>query len=406
MATVQTIATTLTADSRPAVQSLRTFDAEVGKAFSRLDAMNKRAFSSGGIGGAGGIGGLGGGAQNAARGLLELSRGVEDAAVVFGTSGFSGAIRASSNNLSQMAMIMGGPLAGAIAGFAAAGVSIATPYIASLFDATEQTKKLKDETDQAIKSIGDLFESRLANNVRGTEFAFDLKGIGTAGGAASEISQRRRELNSLETREFFNRQQRDAVAAQGGNGAFSKETEEELRRLDKERGDMAAQSLQVQHEITRLKERQVVLARQEREAQAEEFAERIRQFQEEDKEEAIRNRNREIRDNERLENLLQSGVAGLGGKVDPLDDMNVPDALKGRISGLLGEIDALKDRKPGQLAGVATAGSQALLRAQAQAKEAAEAKRQREVLIKRLEDLIREVKNDRPLNPEDDVNLI
>jgi hypothetical protein len=291
MATVQTIATTLTADSRPAVQSLRTFDAEVGKAFSRLDAMNKRAFSSGG--GAGGFDAIGRGSSNAARGVLELSRGLEDFSSQFGTQGFAGGIRAASNNLSQMAFVMGGPLAGAIAGFAAAGLTLATPYITSLFDATEQTKKLKEETDKAIKAVDDLFSRRAAGNTRGAEFAFDLKDIDESSEAQSAIKQRQREARTLEEREFFNREQRDAVYAKGQETGFTKEITEELVRLDEEALSIAEKKLQVLSEITKLREKHVELSKQEA---AEEFANRIREFQKQDERDEQRRQGEARRD--------------------------------------------------------------------------------------------------------------
>jgi hypothetical protein len=270
----------------------------------------------------------------------------------------------------------------------------------------EATRKLKEENESAIKSINELFESRAAANVRGVEFGSDLAGIGDSGGALSALRQRQREARVLEEREFFNRQQRDEVAGRGGNGQFSKEIEEELRRLDNERLGIQEKQLQTQHEITRLKERQKQLQKDEAAA---EFADRIRKFQEEDakqaEQDAERRIKREQREFESLENILQSRIGGLGGKVDPLDDLGLVGPGMDEARKLLGEIDALKDKKPGQLAGVATADSQSLLRAQAQAKDAAEAKRQRAELLKKLEDLIREVKNNRPPDIEDDVNL-
>lgn len=398
MATIQTIATTLTADARPAITSLRTFDAEVGKAFSRLDAMNKRAFSSGGAGG--GLADFGRQSSNASRGILELSRGLEDFSTQFGTQGFAGGIRAASNNLSQMAMVMGGPVAGAIAGFAAAGATLAMPYIESLFDASVATKKLKEETDAAIKSINDLFERRVAGNVRGVEFGFDLRGVDKSDEARSEIERRRREARVLDEREFFNRQQRDEVAARGGNGAFSKEIEEELTRLDNERLSIQEKQLQTQHEIARLREKEKQLLKEESQIQkqkdADEFANRVRKFQEEDAQ-------ADERDRRRVEAMLQSRIRALGGG-DPLEGMNIPDELKDRIRGALETGDG-GFRGFAASAERGTAAAQRLIaEAKSRAREEAELKKQTAKLTE-LVTLIRDFARNLPDPPDDTVNL-
>lgn len=99
-----------------------------------------------------------GGMAVANRGLLELSRGVEDFAVVVGTGGLAGGIRAASNNLSQMAFIMGGPLAGAVAGLTVAGVSLWQAYQngadkakGSLQDYRQELQRVVQETDRFVK---------------------------------------------------------------------------------------------------------------------------------------------------------------------------------------------------------------------------------------------------------------
>lgn len=75
------------------------------------------------------------------RGLLELSRGAEDFAITYGTGGLSGALRASSNNLSQFAAIIH-PMAGVVVGF---GTAIATALIPSLFGTSKAAKESKKE---------------------------------------------------------------------------------------------------------------------------------------------------------------------------------------------------------------------------------------------------------------------
>jgi hypothetical protein len=517
MATNQTIASTLTMDTRPGVQSLRTWDTEVGKAFSRLDAMNKRAFASGGGGPTGALNGMASASSNASRGVLELSRGIEDFSTQFGTQGFAGGIRAASNNLSQMAMVMGGPVAGAIAGFAAAGATLAMPYIEGFFNATEQAKRFSEQLDIAIKKSRDLFEERSKEMEAAVDFRAERRGMDDG---PSAITKRLAELDKIEARQ----KEIDAATERNRNNAnipipradqagklpddanevsvgkadqFDKELarekldllrkerdlraeierlqtppvirnkqdelekiNERLKQLDEarqrnrfdrpedgnfearfgvenadamrekaakadqedfrlanERLELLRKERDLRFEIGQLTADQLKLKQQEAELQrqkdAEEFGNIIRKFQEEDQQEAEREAERkeeqrgkqEQREFERLENLLQSKAEGLGGKVDPLDDFGLVGPGMDEARKLLGEIDALKDKKPGQLAGVATADSQSLLRAQAQAKDAAEAKRQRAELLKKLEDLIREVKNNRPPDIEDDVNL-
>ena len=92
--------------------------------------------------------------SRASRGLLELSRGAEDAAVGFGLNGFQGAMRGATNNLTQFAFIAGGPALGAIAGFVAAGVSM-LPILFNIAsgskEATEGVEKLNTALDRLTK---------------------------------------------------------------------------------------------------------------------------------------------------------------------------------------------------------------------------------------------------------------
>lgn len=488
MATTQTIATTLTADHRPAVQSLRTFDAEVGKAFSRLDQMNKRAFSSGG-GAAGGLGALGGSSGVAARGFQELARGVEDAASVFGTSGFAGAIRASSNNLSQMASVMGGPLAGAIAGFAAAGLSMATPYISSLLDARDITKELAEQTDIAIRKSRELFETRAKERAAAIDFREERRGLGSSADAARAIRNREIDIekNRARIQELDAQRERnrafmvppgtdfEAMFGEGADAARDRAAKADQLdfQLANERLELLRKETELLVERGLLKKEQVELTKKEAEIQkqreAEERAAAIRRFQEEDE----RERQRKEREQERkvdrdagtIEGLLQGRLRGLGGKIDPLQGLDIPDPIKdlkkerdelrekegklvdeldgfwsrggdlnrfeeireemkkiaerrgeirgeleangdkasleSRLRGVLGEADALNSRPQAQLAQVVTADSQSLLRSQYMAKEAAERKRAAEKLQKAIEDILREIR-DRRKKQEDE----
>lgn len=571
MATIQTIATTLTADARPAVASLRTFDAEVGKAFSRLDSLNKRAMPS--LGGPGQLAAVGRGGSEAARGLLEASRAAEDFAVGFGVNGIQGAIRGSLNNLSQMSFLLGGPLVGAVAGFAAAGVSALSPYIAKLVEASDATRALSRETDIFIEKNRKLGELRTKEAEHAIDFRIELKG-GDAESTFEEIRKRRAELQKIEARQREleqaqnpndNRAESERIAllqreaelrreigrlqeqvpaeadALGGSiekrrteleklearikeidaerarnrgretpqmspleqRAFAEKSPEEQKALldQFQRADERAKELQAEKlellrketelrvEIGQLKRREMELTKEETELQRkkdqDEFAAIIRKFQIEDERQAEqehrdadrkrKEQNRdELRDNDRLQNILRDRMRGLGGNLDPLEGLAIPDRagdlkkeraglvdregklidefnelrnrvfaepgdnarwleiekelsqikerrgqirgeleslgdktpLADRLRGVLGEIDDLNKRPKFQLAQVATADSQALLRAQAFAKDSAERKRAEAALLAKLDKLIEEVKKARPPEIEgDDVNL-
>ena len=96
------------------------------------------------------------------RALLELSRGVEDAAVVYGTTGLSGAIRASSNNMSQMMSIMS-PMLGMITGFGVAILSLVLPAL------TAWATKSDDAADAMGRHTREIEKQRAAQEKKRNE---------------------------------------------------------------------------------------------------------------------------------------------------------------------------------------------------------------------------------------------
>lgn len=72
--------------------------------------------------------------------LNQLSYGVEDFLTVIGTTGFSGGMRAASNNLSQFVRILH-PAAGLVAGV---GIALGTAMIPALFRTSEASKEAED----------------------------------------------------------------------------------------------------------------------------------------------------------------------------------------------------------------------------------------------------------------------
>lgn len=96
--------------------------------------------------------------QRLARGLLEASRGAEDAAVSFGFGGWAGALRASINNISQLALVIS-PMAGAVAGFAGALVASAIPALTASSNAA---KDAKEDIEKLRFSLEDFNEMQLS----------------------------------------------------------------------------------------------------------------------------------------------------------------------------------------------------------------------------------------------------
>ena len=101
------------------------------------------------------------------RGILEASRGVEDFTIQLGPAGLSGAMRGASNNLSQMAFIMGGPAVGAAAGFA---IAIGTIVIPKLLEGSDATEKFTTNIDLLLGKLRGLESARLGT------LGVDLKG--------------------------------------------------------------------------------------------------------------------------------------------------------------------------------------------------------------------------------------
>jgi hypothetical protein len=98
--------------------------------------------------------------------FLELSRGAEDAASQIGTTGLSGAFRASANNLSQMASIMS-PLAGTIVGLGVAAVAVAPLIIKMFSDPISEAEKLAKELEKIKDLQSTLRTIQVERNVSG-----------------------------------------------------------------------------------------------------------------------------------------------------------------------------------------------------------------------------------------------
>lgn len=109
------------------------------------------------------------------QGMLELSRAAEDMTVVWGTQGLTGAIRASTNNLTQFFTVFGGPFAGAVAGFVAAGGTV-------LFNWWQSTKKATEEATEATNNYITSLE-RLKKRQQGRQIILESRAKGVTGHA-------------------------------------------------------------------------------------------------------------------------------------------------------------------------------------------------------------------------------
>jgi len=125
-----------------------------------------------------------GGMKNGTFAIQQLALGVQDAASVFGTAGFSGAIRAAGNNVIQFASLLN-PLAGTFAAFAITGVQLITDHFTkagkAAVAAVEDFKNFRSEVDKNQK----------AADIR--KEVGEVQKIGTSKGAREELEQMARD---------------------------------------------------------------------------------------------------------------------------------------------------------------------------------------------------------------------
>lgn len=179
-----------------ATQEAREFFAEVEsgatRTAQRMQVMGNSSKAS--------LDAMAGGTGNLTRGMLEASRGIEDFSSQIGTAGLGGALRASGNNMSQMAFVMGGPLAGAIAGVS---VAVGTTLIPMLFNLGDEAK----ETERKLAILQSRFEGLEAARVGAMNSS-----IGDQG---NTIKTLRRELTIHEsvTKEILRQQSQEEVGS-------------------------------------------------------------------------------------------------------------------------------------------------------------------------------------------------
>ena len=116
----------------------------------------------------------------------QMTFAVEDAASVWGTQGFSGALRAAGNNLTMVAMLMGGMKGQIIATTAIIG----TQLVASLL----KTQEIAERAAKGLESFRKSFSRIMTEVDRSKRFQFDLEDIGDSDSAVNRLKELDREL--------------------------------------------------------------------------------------------------------------------------------------------------------------------------------------------------------------------
>jgi hypothetical protein len=334
-------------------------------------------------------------------GMMNLAYGVQDAATVFGTGGFAGAIRASANNLQGLGIVlqemksnMGGiKEAMYSAEFAIVGISTAlmigadlwTAYAKRLDEAAEATAKLKlqafkPERDveeagraagfkQQLEDIDSVkqAENQLANTRKElrkneAEAAAALKGFTEARARAFNIDDILRQVKELRNIPDENlpglRQMRGEVEALGGESAAYKarrdlyQTSERLEKqyqqlvheghLLRVEETMAEQKLQEQQASADKKEADENNERLDKEAKKRDEEADKRKAQEEEQFE--RAKVRALRDYEQYVQGIEQGVNRLSQRVQAYDPT---EGIGGAAFGSAEAFDALGKARQG-----------------------------------------------------------
>lgn len=205
----------------------------------------------------------------------QLAYGVEDAVSVFGTMGLAGALRASSNNMSGIAMSMGGPWAVAATVLGTSVAALAIKYFEAGSDAKTSandiglfTDRLKAQQEQIKENIR--FQQKLAD-IRTTEKAGEerkslTQDIEQRAAAIEDLKRQARNLEGV----IENARQNNAgldqeygFVGQWMFGAGTKNEEEQLKKLrellnqeEQEIGKARARMSQIKEETPQIQARE------------------------------------------------------------------------------------------------------------------------------------------------------
>lgn len=225
---------------------------------------------------------LANGSRNTTFAIQQLALGLQDAASVFGTSGFGGAVRAAGNNVIQFASLLS-PLGGTIAAVAITGVQMLTDYFTKQAKAAGEAKQAVVDYADSVKLIqADVKRARGLADVAGMENPEQArnhaKGLQKRlDDAAKEAQMIDADIGGLDAEQLKieARLKRGLVRRMGPGGGIITEDpfpegNKRLAEIEQERealrkaGDEARKNQQgLQEEINAAKKREAELVRQE-----------------------------------------------------------------------------------------------------------------------------------------------
>jgi hypothetical protein len=398
-----TIVAKLTADPRDMQRGFAAGGQAAEQFGNKLDGLDRKLRSSfnsprGGAGGGGRFGG------NLANGALELSRGLEDASVGFQLNGIQGAVGGASNNFSQFAFILGGPVAGAIAGLAAAALPTLVNQLFGAGESAAESKKKIDDLRDSIERLAEQakqrvhFEGLLENLPDTKHLDATLKDrqlqIREIDAQLKDVERERRSPQQPAPPPAF-----ETIFAQ--DARIAKEFEDAARRkqeVDAKQNKLLEERARLEMEVNQLIKKRPELQDQD------EFEKKFKAEGEKIKKDG--------RDIGQIQNVLQSKQKALGAKLDPLEGLNVPRGLGSEVRSFLDNVDAFEARKKNRTSlattiesGSAAAASALFQDKQRSQEQEASQKLQKtaEEIVKKLDDMLKQ--NKEAQEAHDTVNL-
>lgn len=313
MATIGTIAVNLTADARPLQGGLQVAKRSIDDFNRSTGSMRKSS-------------------MNGSMAFLELSRGVEDAVVGFGTNGLQGAVRGSLNNIAQFSMYLGGPMTAAITTFVAVGLSSLVTWWMKSGEASKDAKKAHEEYNDTLRQ----------------SVAIQMDAVGNRQNLVSAKTEKEAssQVQSLSA-------ERERLAVEASILQRSSQTEDVARR----RLEITQKDVQLQKDLEAAKARQLELAKKER-AEAEftksvaEMYAKIRQTRE---------------DSKAGQGIIERAMQGVSSplfeqfqksmQIRELQNLNLPPEMQDALSGVIGGAFAARPQST-QLASFVREGSQ------------------------------------------------
>lgn len=329
---------------------LNSFERQMATSLKRIPQLAAEANAGLATMGRGGKGGMA---------LLELSRLAEDASVGFGVNGIQGAIRGSVNNLSQFAMMVGGPIAGTIAGFAGGALSLLITGLGKTEEATKKSTNALAEYGKEIERIKNLAGDPVVA-------AFNIAGIGSSEAAQNQLAANRNrddalqsQRNALERERTELRRLRGDIIALGVDGTEDeiiagtarineltdkvKALGQEILAIDQQRNQLGRERGQIQQRIVELTDEE---KQKKAEMQGKEFDRKAREMdareQREQAEQAERDRKKLEKD---AANLLQ-GLLDDPGKARSASVAALQKGSSGAISAV---VRAMQGGQPKQV---------------------------------------------------------